>query len=70
MVDDGIAALRALETGQFDLLLTDCHMPDLDGFKLTEQLRSQDKFKALPIIGFTADDSQRVFKYSIKVRNE
>lgn len=66
MVDDGIAALRALETGQFDLLLTDCHMPDLDGFKLTEQLRSQEKFKHLPIIGFTADDSKECFNKALK----
>ena len=66
MVDDGIAALRALETGQYDLLLTDCHMLDLDGFKLTEQLRSQDKFKALPIIGFTADDSQECLNTALK----
>ncbi|WP_462179777.1 ATP-binding protein [Pseudoalteromonas gelatinilytica] len=66
MVDDGIAALRALETGHFDLLLTDCHMPDLDGFKLTEQLRSQEKFKRLPIIGFTADDSKECLNKALK----
>lgn len=66
MIDDGIAALRALETGHFDLLLTDCHMPDLDGFKLTEQLRSQEKFKHLPIIGFTADDSKECFNKALK----
>lgn len=66
MVDDGIAALRALETGHFDLLLTDCHMPDLDGFKLTEQLRSQEKFKLLPIIGFTADDSKECLNKALK----
>ncbi|MAD05397.1 MAG: hypothetical protein CMK65_17490 [Pseudoalteromonas sp.] len=66
MVDDGIAALRALETGHFDLLLTDCHMPDLDGFQLTEQLRSQEKFKNLPIIGFTADDSKECLNKALK----
>ncbi|WP_105181601.1 ATP-binding protein [Pseudoalteromonas sp. T1lg21] len=66
MVDDGIAALRVLETGHFDLLLTDCHMPDLDGFKLTEQLRSQEKFKRLPIIGFTADDSKECLNKALK----
>ena len=33
-------------------------MPHLDGFKLAKQLRDKEKFKYLPIIGFTADDSQ------------
>ncbi len=58
MVEDGLAALKALDEGQFDLLLTDCHMPHLDGFKLAEQIRANDKLKHLPIIGFTADDSK------------
>ncbi|MEJ6498080.1 ATP-binding protein [Pseudoalteromonas lipolytica] len=58
MVEDGLAALRALEEGDFDLLLTDCHMPHLDGFKLAEQIRTIEKFQNLPIIGFTADDSK------------
>ncbi|WP_374027197.1 ATP-binding protein [Pseudoalteromonas sp. JSTW] len=58
MVEDGLAALKALENDNFDVLLTDCHMPHLDGFKLAKQLRNKEKFKYLPIIGFTADDSQ------------
>ncbi len=58
MVEDGLAALKALENDNFDVLLTDCHMPHLDGFKLAKQLRDKEKFKYLPIIGFTADDSQ------------
>tara|TARA_Y100000782_G_scaffold85430_1_gene92637 strand:- start:9293 stop:13528 length:4236 start_codon:yes stop_codon:yes gene_type:complete len=67
MVEDGIAALNTLRNGHFDLLLTDCHMPHLDGFKLTQQLRGMPEFKSLPIIGFTADDSQECLDKAMKV---
>ncbi len=39
-VDSGKKALRTLEREQFDILLTDLRMPDLDGVQLYEQSRA------------------------------
>src|SRR5438105_3496402 len=36
---DGLAALKALTSGRFDLLLVDLNMPVLDGMKLIKRVR-------------------------------
>jgi len=65
IVEDGFAGLKALENNHFDLLLTDCHMPDLDGFGLAKSIREKEQFKHLPIIGFTADSSKECLKKAL-----
>ncbi len=55
MVSDGVEALEELSTGRFDLLLADCHMPNMDGFELTRQLRRAEGCgPRLPIIALSA----------------
>jgi len=56
VVEDGEQALRAWQGQLFSLLLTDCHMPNLDGNVLTKALRA--KGITTPIIGVTADTSE------------
>ncbi|MGB0684279.1 MAG: PAS-domain containing protein [Magnetovibrionaceae bacterium] len=58
VVGDGAAALEAIRTGRFALLLTDCHMPGLDGFQLTAQIRNDEESESrerLPIVAITAN---------------
>ncbi len=52
VAEDGKVALGKFERGQFDLVLTDIMMPELDGFGLTRALRELDK--TTPIIALTA----------------
>lgn len=67
VVDNGEAALQALEAGAFDLVLTDLHLPVMDGFALTRAIRSsQDAaLRGLPVVGITAttvpEEHQRGF---------
>ncbi|MFM1643202.1 ATP-binding protein [Aeromonas salmonicida] len=56
VVDDGEKALRTWQGQDFALLLTDCHMPVMDGYTLTRTLRGQGE--QAPIIGVTADTSE------------
>lgn len=52
IVDNGQAALDFLATEVVDLILMDCQMPILDGFKATAQLRTQGL--KTPIVALTA----------------
>ncbi|MBT3767755.1 MAG: transporter substrate-binding domain-containing protein, partial [Rhodospirillales bacterium] len=56
IADDGKDALVALSKKSYAILLTDCHMPNLDGFGLTETVRRGEvgTDTRLPIIAITA----------------
>jgi len=56
VVEDGLEAWQALRSAQFDLLITDCHMPLLDGYALTQRIRDEEVTtgKHLPIIALSA----------------
>jgi PAS domain S-box-containing protein len=53
---DGRSALTALEQGQFDVMLLDIHMPELDGFQVVAVQRQRERGtgRHLPIIALTA----------------
>jgi signal transduction histidine kinase/DNA-binding response OmpR family regulator len=57
VVEGGAQALAALASRPFDLLLTDCHMPEMDGTELTRRVRAGEvgTERRLPILGLTAD---------------
>ena len=57
--DDGVAALTLWRTGRFSLLLTDCHMPQMDGFELTTAIRqTKPQGTHFPIVAITANARQ------------
>jgi PAS domain S-box-containing protein len=53
----GGAALAALDTEPFDVVFTDLHMPDMDGFELTAEVRRREALSGehLPVVAVTAD---------------
>ncbi|HYE49333.1 MAG TPA: response regulator [Azospirillaceae bacterium] len=53
---DGAAALAALETGRPDLVLLDLCMPVMDGFEFLTAVRSDERWRGLPVIVVTAKD--------------
>jgi CheY-like chemotaxis protein/signal transduction histidine kinase len=62
VVGTGTAALEALEKEDFDLILMDCEMPEMDGFEATQRIRENETSsgtKAIPIIALTAYALQR-----------
>lgn len=55
---NGREALEALNTGQYGILITDLHMPEIDGYELVQQLRMKetlDHTSRFPIVVLTAD---------------
>ncbi len=57
-VTNGEAAVRAVESETFDLLLTDIHMPGMDGIEATRAIRANEASnlrEPIPIVALTAD---------------
>ncbi len=50
---DGTEALRVLQTGHVDLILTDIAMPKLNGYQLYEQVRRNPSWMHIPFIFLT-----------------
>src|SRR5207302_5003653 len=57
VANHGREALEAHAQGGFDLILMDCHMPEMDGFEATVEIRKREQAsdKRVPIIALTAN---------------
>jgi len=54
IADNGKIALEKLKTNQYDIILMDLQMPEMNGFEATEYIRNKMNSK-IPIIALTAD---------------
>jgi two-component system sensor histidine kinase/response regulator len=55
IANNGQEALAMLDTGAFDGVLMDCHMPVMDGYTATRKIRQQKRYENLPVIAMTAN---------------
>ncbi len=55
VAENGKEVQKALAKSDFDLILMDVHMPEMDGIETTRWIRSQDKYDAMEIIALTAN---------------
>ena len=59
VANDGVAAMQRWKTGEYAVLLTDLHMPRMDGYELTIAIRAAEAQKGdnarIPIIALTAN---------------
>jgi CheY-like chemotaxis protein len=58
LANNGKEALEAHAQGAFDLILMDCHMPEMDGFEATMEIRRREQSSAsrrVPIVALTAN---------------
>lgn len=56
--DDGLTALPMLQTGNFDLLVTDWNMPGMQGIDLLKAVRADGKLATLPVLMVTAEQKR------------
>lgn len=64
IAENGLVALEKATQGNFDMILMDLQMPEMDGYDAARSIRSLvgDKFKNLPIIAVTASAFNEVQK--------
>lgn len=54
-VDNGFEGLKLLQNGDYDLLICDIMMPDLNGFEVLHAVRKQCPNPEMPILMLTAE---------------
>ena len=55
LASNGVEAVDLVIREPFDLVLMDCHMPEMDGYEATGKIRTLEGKKKLPIIAMTAN---------------
>lgn len=58
IANDGVEGFKQWETGRFNLILCDCHMPRMNGFAMTEKIRESEFSRSIartPVIAITAN---------------
>ncbi len=53
--EDGVAAMQKLRNGNFNFVVSDINMPNMNGFQLLGEIKKDDKLKHLPVLMVTAE---------------
>lgn len=56
---NGFEALRMLPREQFDLILTDINMPDINGLELLSFIRNNPIYKSVPVVVISTEGSRK-----------
>jgi two-component system chemotaxis response regulator CheY len=62
LASDGMDALKYFDGRTIDLLLTDYHMPNLNGLDLIKKVRQIEDYKHLPIVVLTTESQSEFIK--------
>jgi len=56
--EDGQIGLQKLYASQFDFVITDVNMPNMNGFEMLENIKQSEKLKDIPVLMITAEASK------------
>ena len=59
---DGVDALTFFDGQSIDLLLTDYHMPNMNGLELIRKVRELDNYRFVPILVLTTENQKNIIK--------
>lgn len=66
----GFEALKMLTKYQFDMIITDINMPDINGLELVTFLKNDQKYKHIPLIIISTEGSERDIKKGLSLGAE
>ncbi len=55
--DDGTSALEFAQSESVNLVITDVHMPEMDGISLVHELRKLENYRYIPLLFLTTESS-------------
>src|SRR5699024_12569019 len=58
VAEDGAIALEKLRNGQFDFVVSDWNMPNIDGLKLLKTIRNDERLAVMPFLLVTAESTR------------
>ena len=53
--EDGVVAMQKLRNSNFDFVITDINMPNMNGFELLTEMKKDEKLKNIPVLMVTAE---------------
>ncbi|HCY17571.1 MAG: two-component system response regulator [Curvibacter sp. GWA2_64_110] len=53
--EDGVVALQKLRNSNFDFVVSDINMPNMNGFQLLAEIKKDEKLKHIPVLMVTAE---------------
>jgi PAS domain S-box-containing protein len=65
IANNGAEALAMLESGEFDAILMDVHMPVMNGLDATQQIRRSLRFADMPVIALTAGVTEAEYQQCV-----
>lgn len=64
--EDGLEALAAIRKERFDIILSDCNMPNMNGLELLTELRNDPELNDIPFIVMTSSDQKKSLLEMVK----
>ncbi len=53
--EDGVVALRKLQDGDYDFVVSDWNMPNMDGLTMLQTVRADNRLQKIPVLMVTAE---------------
>lgn len=64
---NGKEALEVLEKNWVDLILSDLHMPEMDGIQFLQELKNRADYKDIPVVLITTEASEERLGYALSL---